>query len=575
MQSVDFATPPEDLKRGTRLGRYELLLRIGRGGMATVWVARERGQTREQDRLVAVKAILSDLASDDDFVKMFLDEGRIIRMIRHPNVVDVYEPGEERGVMFMAMEWVEGDSLHAVIAEAGKRRPIPPEMAVRIIADAASGLHAAHELKDDKGELMNVVHRDVSPHNILIGVDGAIKLVDFGVAKAMGRVSEATSAGQLKGKFGYMSPEQAMAKKVDRRADVFALGIVLFELTTGRRLFRGEHDAETLHLVVSGKIPAPSSVEPHFPKELEAIVMKALERDVAKRFQTAAELQHALEAYLKSERVVVPRAGIANLLKKVLGGRIEQRRKAIRSALRALDGEAPVGSNVPPSDPLASAVPSDHASVTGVSAVTDPSNPSSVSNISLVGSVSNVSVPNFTPSGPSQAGVSGTRPAGLPYGAPGTGEVSAGGYSASGQSRLSELSHPSQGTVIVKRSGIGGYVIGVLGLAVALGVALFFILNPRTRTTTIVSVPAASQAAPQPQLAAPAPTAETDPNVPTVELDKLAADAGADKPAAPRGVPKGWKPPHAPVVKPPAATQTASKPPPATTAAPPRANPYE
>lgn len=558
MQSVDFSTAPEELKRGTRLGRYELLLRIGRGGMATVWVARERGETRQQDRLVAVKAILSDLASDDDFVKMFLDEGRIIRMIRHKNVVDVYEPGEDRGVMFLAMEWVEGDSLHAVIAEAGKRRPIPAEMAVRIIADAAAGLHAAHELRDDKGELMNVVHRDVSPHNILIGVDGGIKLVDFGVAKAMGRVSEATSAGQLKGKFGYMSPEQAMAKKVDRRADVFALGIVLFELTTGRRLFRGEHDAETLHLVVSGKIPQPSSIDKRYPKELEGIVLRALERDVQKRFQTAEELQHALESYLKAERVVVPRAGIANLLKKVLGGRIEQRRKAIRSALRAIDGDAPVGSNVPPSDPLASAVPPDHASVTGVSAVTDPSHPSSVSN---VGSVSNVSVPNFTPSGPSHQGMSGTRPAGLHYGT--GGEVS-----HTGHSQLSQVSYPTGGTVVVKRGGIGGYVIGVLGLAVALGVAVFFIVNPRVRTTTIVSMPAAS-AAPQEAPLAPAPQVQDDPGVPKLNLDEQ-ADAGVEK-AKTQPRPKSWKPPPAktaPPVQP-------KKPPPATTTAPPRSNPYE
>ncbi len=270
----------EDLRRGSWLGRHELLLRIGRGGMATVWVAREHTEKVEDQRLLAVKAILADLAGDPEFVKMFLDEGRLVQSIRHPNVVDVYEVGEHDGVMYMSMEWVEGDSLHSVIAEAGKRRPIPAEMAVRIIADAAAGLHAAHEAKGEDGQLLGVVHRDVSPHNILLGTDGAIKLVDFGVAKAMGRLSEATSAGQLKGKFGYMSPEQAMAKPIDRRSDVFSLGIVLFELTTGRRLFRGEHDAETLHLVVSGQIPNPSKINDKYPKKLEQIVLKALERDV-------------------------------------------------------------------------------------------------------------------------------------------------------------------------------------------------------------------------------------------------------------------------------------------------------
>src|SRR6187402_1175318 len=239
-----------DLVKGTQLGNYELVMRIGRGGMATVWVAREHATQPEDDRLVAVKAMLADLADEPEFVRMFLDEVRLIRAIRHPNIVDVYDVGEEDGVMWMAMEWVEGESLHSVIAEAGKRRAIPPELAVRIIADAAAGLHAAHELRDVDGSPRGVVHRDISPHNILIGTNGAVKLVDFGVAKAVGRISEATRAGQLKGKFGYMSPEQALGKGVDRRSDIFSLGIVLFELTTSRRLFRGEHDIETLRLVI-------------------------------------------------------------------------------------------------------------------------------------------------------------------------------------------------------------------------------------------------------------------------------------------------------------------------------------
>ena len=179
------------------------------------------------------------------------------------------------------MEWVEGESLHTVIAEAGKRRAIPPEMAVKIIADACGGLHAAHELRDENQKLRGVVHRDISPHNILIGTNGFVKLVDFGVAKAVGRVSEATRAGQLKGKFGYMSPEQARGKPVDRRSDVFSLGIVLFELTTSRRLFRGDSDIETLRLVISAQVPRPSSLDPTYPPELERIVLRALERDLA------------------------------------------------------------------------------------------------------------------------------------------------------------------------------------------------------------------------------------------------------------------------------------------------------
>ena len=162
----------EELKQGSLLGDSELLVRIGRGGMATVWVARER--TKDQDdRLVAVKAMLPELAEESEFVRMFLDEVRLVRSIRHPNVVQVYDVGEHDGVMWMSMEWVEGESLHTVIAEAGKHRAIPPEMAVKIIADACAGLHAAHELRDENQKLRGVVHRDISPHNILIGTNGA------------------------------------------------------------------------------------------------------------------------------------------------------------------------------------------------------------------------------------------------------------------------------------------------------------------------------------------------------------------------------------------------------------------
>src|SRR5690349_6577374 len=294
-----------ELQRGSRVGNYELLVRIGRGGMASVWVARGRPTPTSPERLVAVKAMLPDLASNMEFRSMFLDEGQIVRSIDHPNDVHVYEVGQERGILYMAMEWVEGDSLHTLIAEANKRRPIPPEVAVRLIADTASGLHAAHELRGWDGQLREVVHCDVSPHNILIGLDGVSKLVDFGVAGAMNQVG-ADDELKIRGKFGYMSPEQAQARPLDRRSDVFSLGIVLFELTTGYRLFRGRDDRHTLELVTWGKIPRPSQVISKYPERLEGIVMKALEREIERRLQTAEELRDALETYLVEERILVP-----------------------------------------------------------------------------------------------------------------------------------------------------------------------------------------------------------------------------------------------------------------------------
>lgn len=547
----------EDLRRGTWLGKHELLLRIGRGGMATVWVAREYAEKVEDQRLVAVKAILADLAGDPEFVKMFLDEGRLVQSIRHPNVVDVYEVGEHEGAMYMSMEWVEGDSLHSVIAEAGKRRPIPPEMAVRIIADAAAGLHAAHQAKGEDGQLLGVVHRDVSPHNILLGTDGAIKLVDFGVAKAMGRLSEATSAGQLKGKFGYMSPEQAMAKPIDRRSDVFSLGIVLFELTTGRRLFRGEHDAETLHLVVSGQIPNPSKIDEKYPPKLERIVLKALERDVERRYQTAEEFQKDLEGYLKEERILVPRAGIAALLKRVMGTRIEQRRKAVRAALKA------VSSGVPSASPLLSGDPA-FAGGEHISGVSGVSGVSSDSGISATGA------------GPvSNSGVS--QPSSV------TGSYA--GVSQNGASTVPQtVSH--HGTP--RRGGMLGYVVGIGGLLVAIGVVVFFAMSPRHTTTKVLNVSAGPGAQPvdpgTAKSAKPAKPAASD-NLPTVNVDTLKeSDAGARSthPAARRvfhrrshaGAHHHEPKPVATAAAKPTAKPKLPPPVPADTAGLPRANPY-
>ncbi|HEX3775425.1 MAG TPA: serine/threonine-protein kinase, partial [Polyangiaceae bacterium] len=428
----------EELKQGSKLGNYELVLRIGRGGMAAVWVARERAATTKDDRLVAVKVMLTELADEGEFVKMFLDEVRLVRSIRHPNVVDVYDVGEDEGTMWMSMEWVEGESLHTVIAEAGKRRAIPPELAVRIIADAAAGLHAAHELRELDGSLRGVVHRDISPHNILIGTNGSVKLVDFGVAKAVGRISEATRAGQLKGKFGYMSPEQALGKSVDRRSDIFSLGIVLFELTTSRRLFRGEHDVETLRLVISGGIPKPTQIDSRYPPELERIVLKALERNVSARYQTAAELEHDLRAYLKAERLIVPQGGIAGILKRVLGERIEQRRKAVRASLKALNSGALPGSDLLPNDPAFTPTGKDRITVSGVSTVT----------------------------GTGLSGLSGLSGAGT-------------SPSALLQSPLehSQVSHPNVPRVMLaprlSTASVLGYAIGVAGLAIALFVLIF------------------------------------------------------------------------------------------------------
>ena len=326
-----------ELQPGTSLGSYELLVRVGRGGMASVWVARDRPRDGGQERLIAVKAMLPELANDSDFRAMFLEEGQIVRSIEHPNVVRVHGVGEDNGILYLAMEWVEGDSLRTIIRDAKKRRAIPIELAVRIIADAAAGLHAAHELRGWDGELRNIVHCDISPHNILVGIDGVAKLVDFGVANATIH-SDFGGSEKVKGKLGYMSPEQVRAEPLDRRSDVFALGIVLFELTTGERLFQGETAAHTLTLVQTARVPDLEKLHPGYPPKLAAIVYRALQHDKQTRFQTALELREALERYLVEDRIMVSQAGVGALVRRVLGGRIEALRQELSEALVARDG---------------------------------------------------------------------------------------------------------------------------------------------------------------------------------------------------------------------------------------------
>ncbi len=330
-----------ELQSGTSLGGYQLLARLGRGGMASVWVARVRSDAAAE-RLIAVKAMLPELAHDADFRAMFLEEGQIVRSIEHPNVVRVHGVGEDQGILYMAMEWVEGDSLRTLIRDSKKGAAIPSELAVRIIADAAAGLHAAHELRGWDGELRNIVHCDISPHNILVGIDGVPKLVDFGVANATIH-SDFANSERFKGKLGYMSPEQVRAEPLDRRSDVFSLGIVLYELTTGERLFQGDTAAHTLNLVRSAEIPAFESNHPGYPPKLAAIVRRALALDKRQRFQSSLELCDALERYLAGERLSVSRGSVGKLVQRVIGARVEALRQELREALVAHDGRVKTG----------------------------------------------------------------------------------------------------------------------------------------------------------------------------------------------------------------------------------------
>jgi eukaryotic-like serine/threonine-protein kinase len=363
--SAHFASAPEpaDIRPGSHLGRYEILLGIAQGGMARVWAARQQGH-RGFTKVVAIKTILPVLTSDPSFEAMFLDEARVAASVHHPNVCQIFDLGEESGTLYLAMEWVNGDSLARILkppARAGEKpRPerLNARVAARIVADAAAGLHAAHELCDDAGQRLDVVHRDVSPQNILVSMTGNVKVTDFGVAKALGSSHEATAAGQVKGKAAYMSPEQASGARIDRRSDIFALGIVLYEITTGRRPFQGENQVATLKQLLEGRFDPPSAVVPGYPRELEAIVLRALALQASQRFPTAERMRLALEEWLARSGPVVSETQIASAVRERLGSLVDERQAKIRDRMKApqVDPRASQASFAQPSESSSSKI---------------------------------------------------------------------------------------------------------------------------------------------------------------------------------------------------------------------------
>jgi serine/threonine-protein kinase len=268
------------LGEGRRLGRYELVTEIGVGGAARVWVG------RGAQGLVAVKTLRPEYAAIAGTRRMLRDEASIASRIAHPNVLAVLDVGIEDDVPFYVMPLVEGGALSELVPRA--RGPLAPSIAARIALDLVRGLHAAHEA--------NVVHRDVSPHNVLVGTDGVAKLADFGVAKAEGRLCDETETGQLKGKLAYMAPEQLGREAVDARTDVFAAGIVIWEMLTAKRLFRGQDVLQTIELVRTLEVPDPRTIAPSVPEAFAAVVLRALERDPERRFPSAGAMGDAIEA---------------------------------------------------------------------------------------------------------------------------------------------------------------------------------------------------------------------------------------------------------------------------------------
>jgi serine/threonine protein kinase/predicted ATPase len=331
----------------TTFGRYQLLRRLGAGGMGEVFLARLSDEA-DPSKLLVVKRIHPAWQRDPAFIEMFLDEARIAARLNHPNIVQIFELGMVEGVHFLAMEYVEGVSLAKLSAASLERqKPVPMGAVCRTGADAAAALAHAHRAFDTVGASLRLVHRDVSPQNILVGLDGRVKLIDFGIAKATGRLKE-SQPGALRGKSAYASPEQVRGAELDERSDVFALGIVLWELCTGARLFRGDSEAATLKNVTACIVPPPSALAPGVPKALEELLLRALAKEPEARFQDALALRDALEAIAAERGPEGTPAGLEAFVRELFADEI-----STRSGPLAVDAEPLTG----PTRPQASGEP--------------------------------------------------------------------------------------------------------------------------------------------------------------------------------------------------------------------------
>ncbi|MEZ4248362.1 MAG: protein kinase [Polyangiales bacterium] len=320
---------------GRQLGRYEVLTQLASGGMAAVYVARAKG-VAGFERLVAVKVLHPHLAYEEEFISMFLDEARLAARIRHPNVVGTLDISDTEGDgFFLVMEYIEGDHLGALLAAAARAgERLDTSIVARIVLDALHGLSAAHDLIDEEGDRLELVHRDISPHNVMVGVDGIGRLTDFGVAKAEKRLTS-TRAGHFKGKLAYMAPEQASTGHADQRSDLFAMGILLWESLTGRRLFRADNNAATLTKILQDPIPNVSDLVPDLAP-FDEVLSRALARDPEARFQSAEEFAEALERVARDNGGIASVRGVGAEVRKWLAEKLETQRGRIKEAMTHL-----------------------------------------------------------------------------------------------------------------------------------------------------------------------------------------------------------------------------------------------
>ena len=322
---------------------YVLVGKLGHGGMAEVFLALSSGPSGFR-KLLVIKRLHVHLEDEPSMVEMFLDEARLAARLNHPHVVQTNKVGEHRGHHFLAMELLEGQALNRVLKRARERdRPLGHALAARVVCDALDGLHYAHEARDFDGAPLSIVHRDVSPHNIFVTYEGQVKLLDFGIAKATTQQSQ-TRTGLIKGKFAYIAPEQARGESVDRRADVWSMGVTLWEALTGQRLFKGVSEVAILQSTLQDEIPAPSRVDPAVPAELSRICERALQREVEARYPTAAAFREELEEWLASQTKGASRSALSQYMRDVFADTIEEQRRLVHDCVERVQRADPTGS---------------------------------------------------------------------------------------------------------------------------------------------------------------------------------------------------------------------------------------
>lgn len=321
-----------------RFGKYTLIRKLASGGMAELFLAIQKS-VAGFEKLVVIKRILPANDQDRAFIDMLLHEARVAATLSHPNIVQVFDVGSVDGTYFIAMEHVHGEDLRSIVRQMKKKDVVefPLEHALSIVLGMCAGLAYAHEKRDLDGTALNIVHRDISPQNVVVTFTGDVKIVDFGIAKSDAERAGQTKSGRLKGKIPYMSPEQARGEPVDWRTDVFAAGIMLFELTTGKRLFKGANEFETLKLICEREYPAPSQVRAGYPMELESIVMRALERKREDRWQSTREMQAAIEEFVRRERVPVSNIALSQFMQGLFADKLAAQKEALLQGKQLAD----------------------------------------------------------------------------------------------------------------------------------------------------------------------------------------------------------------------------------------------